>query len=222
MDHQVRDAMGERVGLAGAGAGEISSGPAVKPLSGSGSPCVTALRCAALSFSRCAVVGMARRLYPSPRGTRATAPDARTAPRVTMHAHETRQPDHAVHRPRHPRHHRPGRAAQRASDRARGRAPSGRRGRRGARCRAARVPAAPVSLRRRGWLWELPAGKLEPDEPPLGTAQRELAEEAGVDARRWREPRHVPLLARECSPKCCTFPRDRNHAGAPRRTSAPK
>ena len=36
-----------------------------------------------------------------------------------------------------------------------------------------------------GWLWELPAGKLEPGEPPLGTAQRELAEEAGVAARRW-------------------------------------
>src|SRR5580700_4460862 len=37
-----------------------------------------------------------------------------------------------------------------------------------------------------GWLWELPAGKLEPDEPPLATAQRELAEEAGVRARHWR------------------------------------
>lgn len=36
-----------------------------------------------------------------------------------------------------------------------------------------------------GWLWELPAGKLEPAEPPLGTAQRELAEEAGVAASRW-------------------------------------
>ena len=36
-----------------------------------------------------------------------------------------------------------------------------------------------------GWLWELPAGKLEPAEPPLGTAQRELAEEAGLEARRW-------------------------------------
>ena len=34
-----------------------------------------------------------------------------------------------------------------------------------------------------GWLWELPAGKLEPDEPPLATAQRELTEEAGVAAR---------------------------------------
>ena len=31
-----------------------------------------------------------------------------------------------------------------------------------------------------GWLWELPAGKLEPAEPPLATAQRELIEEAGV------------------------------------------
>lgn len=36
-----------------------------------------------------------------------------------------------------------------------------------------------------GWLWELPAGKLEPDEPPLATAQRELTEEAGVSARHW-------------------------------------
>jgi ADP-ribose pyrophosphatase len=36
-----------------------------------------------------------------------------------------------------------------------------------------------------GWLWELPAGKLEPHEPPLGTAQRELAEEAGASARHW-------------------------------------
>jgi 8-oxo-dGTP pyrophosphatase MutT (NUDIX family) len=38
-----------------------------------------------------------------------------------------------------------------------------------------------------GWLWELPAGKLEPGEPPDMTARRELAEEAGVSARHWRE-----------------------------------
>lgn len=37
-----------------------------------------------------------------------------------------------------------------------------------------------------GWVWELPAGKLEPAEPPLATAQRELVEEAGVSARHWR------------------------------------
>jgi ADP-ribose pyrophosphatase len=36
-----------------------------------------------------------------------------------------------------------------------------------------------------GWLWELPAGKLGPDEDALTTAQRELAEEAGVSAATW-------------------------------------
>jgi ADP-ribose pyrophosphatase len=36
-----------------------------------------------------------------------------------------------------------------------------------------------------GWLWELPAGKIDNREPPLQTAQRELEEEAGVIARRW-------------------------------------
>ena len=36
-----------------------------------------------------------------------------------------------------------------------------------------------------GVIWELPAGKLEPNEPPLETAKRELIEEAGVSARRW-------------------------------------
>lgn len=36
-----------------------------------------------------------------------------------------------------------------------------------------------------GWIWELPAGKLEPDEPPPTTALRELEEEAGRRAGRW-------------------------------------
>ena len=36
-----------------------------------------------------------------------------------------------------------------------------------------------------GWLWEAPAGKLEPGEGPLVTARRELEEEAGLRARRW-------------------------------------
>lgn len=36
-----------------------------------------------------------------------------------------------------------------------------------------------------GWLVELPAGKLDGGEPPLECARRELAEEAGVTARRW-------------------------------------
>ncbi len=36
-----------------------------------------------------------------------------------------------------------------------------------------------------GWIWELPAGKLEPAEPPQLTARRELTEEAGVVAADW-------------------------------------
>ena len=37
-----------------------------------------------------------------------------------------------------------------------------------------------------GYLWELPAGLRDADgEPPLETAKRELAEEAGLSAERW-------------------------------------
>lgn len=37
-----------------------------------------------------------------------------------------------------------------------------------------------------GWLWEIPAGKLDvPGEPPLECAKRELAEEAGLAAGEW-------------------------------------
>lgn len=36
-----------------------------------------------------------------------------------------------------------------------------------------------------GWVWELPAGRLEPGEPPATTAQRELREEAGREAAHW-------------------------------------
>jgi len=37
-----------------------------------------------------------------------------------------------------------------------------------------------------GWILELPAGKLEPNEQPLATAQRELIEEAGLRGREWQ------------------------------------
>lgn len=37
------------------------------------------------------------------------------------------------------------------------------------------------------FIWELPAGCLEPNEPPLETAKRELEEEAGVIAKKWAD-----------------------------------
>jgi 8-oxo-dGTP pyrophosphatase MutT (NUDIX family) len=36
-----------------------------------------------------------------------------------------------------------------------------------------------------GWVWELPAGKIDNREPPLDTARRELEEEAGTAAGSW-------------------------------------
>jgi ADP-ribose pyrophosphatase len=36
-----------------------------------------------------------------------------------------------------------------------------------------------------GYIYELPAGKLEPDEPPEVTARRELVEEAALSATQW-------------------------------------
>lgn len=38
-----------------------------------------------------------------------------------------------------------------------------------------------------GWVWELPAGRLEPGEPAALTARRELAEEAGREATDWQD-----------------------------------
>ncbi|MGD8999383.1 MAG: NUDIX hydrolase [Granulosicoccaceae bacterium] len=37
-----------------------------------------------------------------------------------------------------------------------------------------------------GWLWEFPGGRIEPGESALLSAQRELREEAGVEAGQWR------------------------------------
>ncbi|MEM7019871.1 MAG: NUDIX hydrolase [Pseudomonadota bacterium] len=36
-----------------------------------------------------------------------------------------------------------------------------------------------------GWIWEIPAGKIDTGEPPLQTAKRELQEETGVTAEDW-------------------------------------
>ena len=38
----------------------------------------------------------------------------------------------------------------------------------------------------KGWIWELPAGKIDNREPPSETAQRELIEEAGMTAANWQ------------------------------------
>ncbi|MGP8253041.1 MAG: NUDIX hydrolase [Terracidiphilus sp.] len=45
------------------------------------------------------------------------------------------------------------------------------------------------------FLWELPAGKLEPGEDPLEGAKRELAEETGYRAKKWK-----PLVEYYASP----------------------
>jgi ADP-ribose pyrophosphatase len=45
------------------------------------------------------------------------------------------------------------------------------------------------------YLWELPAGKLEPGEDALAGAQRELAEETGYSAKKWK-----PLVEYFASP----------------------
>ncbi len=37
------------------------------------------------------------------------------------------------------------------------------------------------------YLWEIPAGRLDPGETPLAGARRELAEETGFRAKRWRK-----------------------------------
>lgn len=45
------------------------------------------------------------------------------------------------------------------------------------------------------FLWELPAGKLDPGEEPLAGAERELEEETGYRAKKWR-----PLIEYYASP----------------------
>lgn len=50
-----------------------------------------------------------------------------------------------------------------------------------------------------GYIYELPAGKLEPDEPPETTARRELIEEASTSASQWES-----LGAYLSSPGCFT------------------
>lgn len=43
----------------------------------------------------------------------------------------------------------------------------------------------------KAWVWELPAGKIDNDEEPLLTAQRELQEEAGRQSTQWHSLGHM-------------------------------
>ena len=68
-----------------------------------------------------------------------------------------------------------------------------------------------------GWLWELPAGKLEPAEPPLATAQRELAEEAGRECAALAHARYGAQLPGGIQRAAAPVPGNRPH---PRRDRA--
>lgn len=41
------------------------------------------------------------------------------------------------------------------------------------------------------WLWELPAGKIDHQEPPFDTVRRELLEETGITAAQWHDLGYV-------------------------------
>ena len=102
-----------------------------------------------------------------------------------------------LHRPRHRSEHRARAVAERHASRS---------------WKSSTIPAAPPSSRSTtsnricllrqfrhaagGWIWELPAGKIDNREPPLETARRELEEEAGMRGRLVAPARRLPELAR--------------------------
>ena len=54
-------------------------------------------------------------------------------------------------------------------------------------------------------LWEIPAGTLEPGESPLATAKREIVEETGFRARRWKKLRQFYTVPGFCTEKMHLF-----------------
>lgn len=52
-----------------------------------------------------------------------------------------------------------------------------------------------------GWLWELPAGKIDHPEAPEQTAKRELREEAGLTARHWKSLGNILTTPGFCDEK---------------------
>lgn len=55
------------------------------------------------------------------------------------------------------------------------------------------------------WMLEIPAGRLEPGEVPAETARRELEEETGLSAERWRELRAIVPAPGFCSERVVLF-----------------
>jgi ADP-ribose pyrophosphatase len=64
-------------------------------------------------------------------------------------------------------------------------------------------------------LWEIPAGLLEPDEPPLLAAQRELREETGYTAAGWRLLGVLATAPGFCSERLTLFAADGLTPGEP-------
>ncbi len=54
-------------------------------------------------------------------------------------------------------------------------------------------------------LWEIPAGTLEPGESPLATAKREIIEETGFRAHRWKKLREFYTVPGFCNEKMHLF-----------------
>lgn len=67
-----------------------------------------------------------------------------------------------------------------------------------------------------GWIWEVPAGKIDPGEAPENTARRELAEEAGVAAGLWTALGSIHTTPGFCDEVIHLYLARELHAVAPR------